>query len=95
MTSIEHAQEATVRAAAAASVATKATYGGAGGAALAWFFSSEAAFLFSVTIGLAGLAVNWYYRAQDNRRAAAADARAQAEHELRMAAARSPKDAEV
>lgn len=61
----------------AAAVASKSTYAGAGSMILGWMFSSEAAVLLGMVIGLAGLAVNWYYKAKT-------DQREQREHEARM-----------
>lgn len=57
--------------------ASKTTYAGAGISVGGWLVSSEAAVLVGMAIGVAGLIVNWYYRARDDRRA-------QAEHEARM-----------
>jgi hypothetical protein len=62
-----------------ASAASKAMYGGAGGAVVAWFASSEAAVILGLVIGAAGLAVNTYFQWKR-------DAREQREHELRLSA---------
>lgn len=60
-----------------ATVGSKATYTGASASVLGWMFSSEFGVLFGLFLGLAGLAVNWYYRAKE-------DKRQQLEHERRM-----------
>lgn len=64
--------------------ASKTTYAGAGISVGGWLVSSEAAVLVGMAIGLAGLIVNWYYRARDDRRA-------QAEHEARMRQIQQPR----
>lgn len=64
--------------AAASAVASKSTYGGAATSALGWMLSSEFTVVFGFVVAVAGLAVNWYYKAK-------ADRRQQAEHEARMA----------
>jgi hypothetical protein len=63
--------------AAIAAAGSKATYTGAGMTISGWFLSSEFAVLVGIVIGVAGFAVNWYYRHKE-------DARQQAEHERRM-----------
>lgn len=45
-----------------AATGSKATYTGAGMTIGGWFLSSEFAAVLGIFIGLAGLAVNWYYR---------------------------------
>ena len=64
--------------------ASKTTYACAGISVGGWLVSSEAAVLVGMAIGLAGLIVNWYYRARDDRRA-------QAEHEARMRQIQQPR----
>ena len=68
-----------------ASAASKAMYGGAGGAVLAWFVSSEAAVILGLAIGLAGLVVNTFFQWRR-------DARELREHELRMSALEDHED---
>jgi hypothetical protein len=63
--------------AAASAVASKSTYAGAGTSFLGWLLSSEFTVIFGIVVALAGLGVNWYYKAK-------ADRRQQAEHEARM-----------
>ncbi|GER16672.1 holin [Variovorax boronicumulans] len=58
-------------------VASKSTYGGAATSILGWFASSEATIVVGLVVAVAGLAVNWYYKAK-------ADRRYQVEHEVRM-----------
>lgn len=53
---------------AAASVASKSTYVGAGSMVLGWMTSSEAAVLFGILVGLGGLLVNIYYKAKSSAR---------------------------
>lgn len=69
-------QQATLEASLAAAGA-KATYTGASTSVVAWFLSSQFGVLFGILLGLAGLAVNWFYRHRQ-------DKREQAEHEKRM-----------
>lgn len=76
MDSREQAQ--VVGEAVAASAASKAMYGGAGGAVLAWFASSEAAVIVGIAIGLIGLIVNTYFQWKR-------DLRERTEHKARMA----------
>jgi hypothetical protein len=45
-----------------AAAGSKATYTGAGMTISGWFLSSEFAVLMGILIGVAGLAVQWYYR---------------------------------
>lgn len=72
-----------------ATVASKSTYAGAGTSFLGWLLSSEFTVIFGIVVALAGLGVNWYYKAKADRRTAAADRRAddraRVEHELRVA----------
>jgi hypothetical protein len=49
-------------ASAAASAASKVTYGGSAAAMGGWFLSNEFAVLMGLVIGIAGFVVNWYYR---------------------------------
>lgn len=60
-----------------AAVASKTTYTGAGAMVLGWVTSNEFAVLFGLIVGVAGLCVNWYYKAK-------ADRRADREHALRV-----------
>lgn len=60
-----------------AAVGTKATYTGIGVSGLGWFLSSEFFGLAGIMIGLAGLAITWYYKHKANKRH-------EREHELRM-----------
>jgi len=60
-----------------AAVGSKATYGGASATVASWFMSSEFGMLMGILIGVAGLAINFYYkRKEDNRR--------QEEHDRKM-----------
>ena len=68
----QHALDTTI-----ASAASKATYTGAGMTISGWLMSSEFAVLMGVLIGVAGFAVNWYYKHKEDRRQ-------QAEHDRRM-----------
>jgi hypothetical protein len=54
-------------ASAAASSATKVTYGGSAAIMGGWFLSNEFAVLMGVVIGVAGFVVNWYYRHKEYR----------------------------
>lgn len=49
-------------------VASKSTYTGAGTMLLGWLTSSQFAVIFGLFLGLAGLAVNWYYRYRSDKR---------------------------
>lgn len=60
------------------SVASKATYSGAATSIIGWVLSSEFGILVGMVLGIAGFAVNWYYKLRQDRRE-------QAEHERRMA----------
>lgn len=57
--------------------ASKVTYGGAGTVGIGWLLSNEATVLAGLLIAVAGFAVNWYYRAKQDRRA-------EAEHKAHM-----------
>lgn len=63
--------------AAVSSAASKVTYAGSGTAVTSWFFSSEFGVLCGIVLGVAGLAVNVWFKLRDDRRL-------QAEHEARM-----------
>ena len=67
----------TAAGAASAALASKVTYGGAGMSITGYFLSSEFAVLSGLVIGLAGLAVNVYFKRRE-------DHRQQAEHDARM-----------
>ncbi len=60
-----------------AAAGSKATYTGAGASILGWMMSSEFGVLAGLLIGVAGLLINWHYRARQDRRE-------QIEHERRM-----------
>lgn len=60
-----------------AAVGSKATYTGASASVLGWMISSEFGVLFGLFLGLAGLAINWFYKHKE-------DKRQQAEHDRRM-----------
>jgi hypothetical protein len=62
-----------------ASAASKTTYTGASVTLGGWLVSSQAAVLFGIVLGVAGFAVNLYFRSR-------ADAREEAEHRARMRA---------
>lgn len=76
--------ESTVNATLAA-VGSKTTWAGASTAVVSFFTSSEFGVLIGAAIGITGLFINWYYRKKQDRREEAAERRAQAEHERRMA----------
>jgi hypothetical protein len=60
-----------------AAIGSKATYGGASATVASWFLSSEFGMLMGILIGVAGLAINFYYKhKEDNRR--------QEEHDRKM-----------
>jgi len=61
-----------------ASTASKSTYAGAASMFFGWLASSEAAIVIGMIVGVAGLLVNWYYKAKSDRRQTV-------EHELRAA----------
>jgi hypothetical protein len=60
-----------------AAAGSKATYTGASTSVVSWVLSSEFGILIGILLGVGGLAVNWYYRAKEDRRQ-------QAEHDRRM-----------
>ena len=60
-----------------AAAGSKATYTGAGASIMGWMLSSEFGILVGVVLGVGGFAVNWYYRAKEDRRR-------EAEHNRRM-----------
>lgn len=60
-----------------AAMGSKATYTGASASVVSWFLSSQFGMLMGILIGLAGLAINWYYKHRE-------DKRRQDEHERRM-----------
>ena len=60
-----------------ASAGSKATYTGAGASVMSWVLSSEFGILFGLVLGIAGFALNWYYKHKHDRRE-------QLEHERRM-----------
>ncbi len=55
--------------AAASAVASKTTYGGAATSVLGWLLSSEFTVVVGIVVAVAGLLVNWYYKAKADRRA--------------------------
>jgi len=55
--------------AAASAVASKSTYGGAATSVLGWLLSSEFTVVMGIVVAVAGLAVNWYYKAKADKRA--------------------------
>lgn len=65
--------------AAVAASATKATYGGVATIGLGWVLSDGFAVLMGLVLGLAGFAVNLYFRKRQDRRE-------EREHALRIAA---------
>ena len=67
----------------AAAVASKATYGGAGGSFAGFMLSNEFVALVGLLIALAGFLVNWHYRAAQDRRD-------QIEHEARLRRGEGP-----
>jgi len=74
----EHATSHAIEAALAAA-GSKATYTGAGMTIGGWFLSSEFAVLMGMFLGVAGLAVNWYYK----HKLTMAEIRLQEEHAAR------------
>ena len=60
-----------------ATAASKATFAGAGTTIFGWLTSSEFGVVAGIVIGVAGLAVNWYFRRKT-------DKREQREYEARM-----------
>lgn len=63
--------------AALAALGSKAAYGGGGTAVVSGLASSEIGVICGIAVGVAGLLVNWYYKAKQDRRE-------QIEHEKRM-----------
>lgn len=59
-------------------IATKATYTGAGATAIGWITSSEGVALIGLLLALLGFIVNLYFKIKQDKREAA-------EHEVRMA----------
>ena len=59
----EHFTDATI-----AATASKSTYTGSGLMITGWLFSSEAAILVGMVVGVLGLAVNVYFRVKQDRR---------------------------
>ena len=51
-----------------AAAASKSTYTGSGLMITGWLFSSEAAILVGMVVGVLGLAVNIYFRVKQDRR---------------------------
>ena len=68
-----------------AAAGSKTTWAGASTAVFSFFTSSSFGVLIGAVIGITGLFINWYYRRKQDRREEAAERRAQAEHERRMA----------
>lgn len=60
-----------------AAFGSKATYTGASASLLGWMLSSEFGVILGLFLGIAGFAINWYYRHKE-------DKRQQIEHERRM-----------
>lgn len=58
-------------------IGNRVTHTGTGTTAVSWWLSSEAGILIGIVIGVAGLAMNWYYSRKRDRRE-------EAEHALRM-----------
>ena len=87
MNTTEHATSHAIETTLAAT-GSKATYTGAGMTIGGWFLSSEFAVLVGMLLGVAGLAVNWYYKHKLTKLEVhlkqKEDARRQAEHEQRM-----------
>ena len=67
---------------AAAAVASKATYGGAGASMVGWALSNEIAVFGGLAVGVLGLLVNFYFKLKQDRRE-------QAAHDLRMSELRA------
>jgi NhaP-type Na+/H+ or K+/H+ antiporter len=85
---VNEAQQQAVDAALDATVVTlasKTTWAGSLTAVLGFLTSSGFGVLVGAVIGITGLLIQWYYRRKQDRREEAADRRAQAEHERRMA----------
>ena len=79
-----------------ATAGSKATYTGAGMTVGGWLLSSEFAVLSGLLIGLAGLAIQWYYKHKlTNTEIRLKEEQAQREreaHEARMARYRNEED---
>ena len=85
---MNQAQQQAVEAAVDATVVTLASKGTWGGSIISVFgFLTSSGFgvLVGAIIGITSLFIQWYYRRKQDRREEAADRRAQAEHERRMA----------
>ena len=80
----QQAIDATVDTAIAA-VGSKVTWAGSVTSILGFFTSSGFGVLVGAIGVLAGLLIQWHYRRKQDRREEAAERRAQAEHERRMA----------
>ena len=70
--------------AAVTTIAPKTTYGGAATSILGWLASSEFTVIVGLFVAVAGLAVNWYYKAKADRRQADDAALRSEERKLRM-----------
>jgi len=70
-----------------ASIGNRATGTGAGLTVLGWITSAQFVSLAGLALALAGVLVNWHYRAKSNRRQ-------EAEHELRVELLRSKRQME-
>lgn len=68
----------------ASDVASKGTYVSAAYAVLGWLTSSQSAVLVGILAALGGLAVNWYYKREANKRLAAEHALRQQERQMRI-----------
>lgn len=73
--------------ASAAGIASKLTYGGAGGSLAGWLVSSEGAAICGLAAAVLGMVVNWYYKAKHDRRL-------EEEHAARMAELRRAVEGE-
>ena len=69
------------QAAAAASAASKATYGGSAVTIGGWFLSNEFAVLFGLIVGAIGLWLQWHFRSKEYR---LKEDYLRREHELRL-----------
>jgi NAD kinase len=58
---------------------------GGGGAVFSWLLSEKGIALFGISIGLAGLVMQYVFRHRQDVRDAAEESRQQAEHDRRMA----------
>lgn len=77
---VDAAVDATITA-----VANKGTWLGSVTSVVGFLTSSGFGVLVGAVIGITSLIIQWYYRRKQDRREEAADRRAQAEHERRMA----------